>query len=416
MRQTFTPIFAVLASVAILLTAHGLQLTATPLYANELEWSVSEIGYIGSMYFFGFMLGCFTIPTLVSWVGHIRIFAVVTSTATASLLLLTLDSHMEFWLLARLVTGWSLSGIYMVIESWLNERSTSETRGFILSVYTSLTLFAICIGQLLIGLDYPYVGFLVIAAILLAIGSVPVGLTRSPAPLPISRVKFELSSVFTSARVAVVGSMVSGLVTSGVWVLGPIVAVSYGLQSNQVGLFMSLTVLGGALLQVPVGRWSDRVDRRLVIAILSSAAFVLSLAACFMSNAPVWLIYTAMFLFGGLTFPLYSLSLAHANDNSTMPLIQTGSVVLLLHSGGAVVGPFFVSPLVERYDFGLFAFAAVVLAVFSAWSFYRLRTHPNPKAHFEPFTAVARTTQEAFDDHESDDVTYEVVIDDEEGE
>jgi len=270
--MNFGSIAALLLSVAILLTGHGLQLTIAPLFASELGWSVQMIGYTGSAYFTGFVLGCLTIPRLVSRVGHIRVFAVLSATATSALLLLILFDILQGWLLARLITGWSVAGIYMVIESWLNERTTAENRGFVLSVYTVLTLLSVSLGQLLIGTGLPTISLVVMGAILLALGAIPVGLTRSPAPQPIAEVGFQFMGVYRHAHVAIVGAFVGGLVTSGFWALGPILAKSLELADSQIGWFLSITLFGGAVLQLPVGRMSDRYDRRVVMRALPSPA------------------------------------------------------------------------------------------------------------------------------------------------
>ena len=106
---------ALLASVAILLVGHGLQLTLMPLYAVELGWAPDLIGYTGSSYFLGFVVGCMTVPPLVSRVGHIRVFAVLIALATAALLFIGMVDQLWFWLLARGLSGWAFAGIYMVI-------------------------------------------------------------------------------------------------------------------------------------------------------------------------------------------------------------------------------------------------------------------------------------------------------------
>jgi MFS family permease len=402
MFNVFISVSALLLSVFILLVGHGLQLTLAPLMAQGLGWSTSLIGYTGSSYFLGFVIGCLTVPRLVSQVGHVRVFTVLAASATSALLLLGLFDRFEVWMVARLTTGWAMAGIYMVIESWLNERTSTENRGLVLSAYTTLTLASMCFGQLLIGVGLENLQLILLAAILLSLGMIPVGLTSSPVPTPIPKVGFQFKEVYKGAHIAVGGAVVGGLVTSGFWVLGPIVAAGYNLTPGQIGIFLSVTLLGGALTQLPVGRLSDHYDRRLVLASLTGTGAVVCLLAIWFSKTDPLLLYLFMFLFGGTTFPIYAISLAHANDHTSLPLIETGSVVLMLHSLGSVIGPVVIAQFIQSDKAGLFIFSALALLAFSAWSVWRLRTHKAPRHHFEPFPDVPKTTHEVMAIHEPD--------------
>ncbi|MCB1647064.1 MAG: MFS transporter, partial [Pseudomonadales bacterium] len=164
MTGVIASVTALLLSVGILLVGHGLQLTLVPLFAANLGWAPEKIGYLGSAYFLGFVLGCLSVPRLVASVGHIRVFAVLVASATAALLALGVLENFSFWLCCRLVTGWAFAGLYMVIESWLNEKTSGEYRGSVLSVYTIITLLGICAGQMLIGLDIPRTQLIMLGA------------------------------------------------------------------------------------------------------------------------------------------------------------------------------------------------------------------------------------------------------------
>ena len=393
MRHTLSPLWALLISVFILLVGHGLQLTIVPMQADNLGWSPVTIGYLGSAYFFGFVVGCITIPRLVSTVGHIRVFAVLTATATISLLSLSLVESPGFWLASRAITGWTLAGLYMVIESWLNERASTENRGLVLSIYTVITLVAIGMGQLMVGFELNATQLIVLGAILLSLGAIPVGLTRSPAPEPIPKITFNLKEVYRASHVAVIGALASGLVTSGFWSLGPVIGKLQGLDPAGIGIFMAITITGGAVLQLPIGRFSDRRDRRQVIAIVALLGALLSQVAILISGFHPYAIYVLMFLFGGLTLPMYSICLAHANDNTRLPLIEVGSVILLVHSVGAMIGPIFVSVILAYTEVALFIVAELILLLLCLWTFWRIKTHKSLGRHYEPFSDVPKTTQ-----------------------
>jgi len=383
---------ALLLSVAILLIGHGLQTTVVPLYADSLGWSREVIGYIGSAYFAGFVVGCLTIPRLVSRVGHIRVFGVLASTATAALLAVGTWNVVAVWIIARFVTGWCFAGLYMVIESWLNERTGAEQRGGVLSVYTIITLLAMCVGQSFIGFELDNSRLVMLGAILISLGTIPVGLTRSAAPAPIPAVNFRLKEVYRVSQVAVVGAFCGGFVTGGFWSLGPVVAKAQHLSSQQIGLFMAVTILGGAIFQMPIGRLSDYADRRLVILGIALLGLGVCIAAPFATALDPRLLFMLMFVFGGVSFPMYSLCLAHANDNTQLPLMDIASVILLMNSVGSVFGPLVVSHLLAYTDFGLFIVAGVVLGALAAWTAWRVRLHSVARRFFTPFVSMPRTT------------------------
>tara|TARA_R110001632_G_scaffold3696_3_gene16341 strand:- start:21807 stop:23084 length:1278 start_codon:yes stop_codon:yes gene_type:complete len=389
--------FSLLFSAAILLVGHGLQLTVVPLYAISLGWEADLIGYIGSSYFLGFVLGCLTVPRLVARVGHIRVFTVLVALFTASLLFIGLVDNFVLWLLARCLIGWGIAGIagiYMVIESWLNDKTSIEHRGSVLSVYTVISLSAICVGQLLVGFDLGYAGLFMLAAALLVLGIVPVGLTRRAAPQPIPAVSFSFRRLFAVSQVAMVGAFFGGLVTGGFWALGPVIADANQLSAGQVGVFMAVTILGGTALQLPVGRLSDRIDRRYVITGLAVVAVLTSIAAIMLDSRTPEVIYVTMFLLGGLSFPLYSLCLAHANDNTDLSIMEVGSGVLMMNSVGSILGPLIVSFLLGYTHMALFMVSGVALSILACWTLYRIRFHDVAREHYEPFVNMRSTTQE----------------------
>lgn len=387
------PVAAIFLSVAILLSGHGLQLTLVPLYADQLGWTTVEIGYTGSAYFMGFILGCLVVPKLVARVGHIRILAVLSAGATSALLLLAILTYLEVWLVGRLITGCAMAGIYVVIENWLNESATRDTRGTILGIYTMLTLIAICVGQQLISVPTTTDHLVMTGAVLLAVGVIPVLLTQSPAPQPPPVPGFKLKEVYREAHVAVIGAFMAGLVTAGFWVLGPLVARAQGLALEQIGIFMAATLLGGAIWQIPAGKLSDRIDRRWVILLLAAIAVAVCVSAMLFAEQSVLLTYLFMFLFGGATFPLYALCLAHANDNTALSLMEVGSVILMVNSAGAMLGPIAIAWVMRYYSGGLFAFSAVVLSVFCLWCLWRLTIHHTARKFYEPFSNIPKTSQ-----------------------
>ncbi len=412
MVVVFKSLLALFTSLVVLLIGHGLQLTLSPIYADQLGWSTDLIGYVGSAYFAGLIIGCLTIPKLVSRVGHVRVFTVLTASATSALLVLGLSEAFVVWLIAKSVTGWAISGLYMVIESWVNEQTTRENRGFVLSVYTVLTLVAIGIGQLLVVDGQDFRAMIIAGAILLALGALPVGLSRSSNPAPIPTVGFKLKAVYDASHVAVIGAFVGGTVTAGFWALGPLVAKA--LSVEQIGTFMAVTLLGGVLMQMPVGRLSDHYDRRLVIAGLALLGALVCTGAAFTGSENSMATYFCMFLFGGATFPIYSICLAQANDNTELPMIEVGSVILIMNSLGAVVGPILIAKAMGFSSAGLFIVSAIVLGIFAGWVLLRTSLHKISRKYFKPFRDIPKTSHEVIEisEHGAD---YDGVVEESSG-
>jgi MFS family permease len=400
MTRYLVPIAGLLLSVAILLIGHGLQLTLIPLRGELLGWSATEIGLTGSAYFLGFVAGCLAIPRIIARVGHIRTFAVLAAVATAVILLISLSASLAAWLLLRFATGCALSGLYMVIESWLNEKSPNELRGAILSLYAMLTMVAIASGQLFLGASNPIEATLFItAALFMCLSILPVGLTGSSAPQPVHEVQFRPRQLFRTSQVSVIAALLGGMVTGSFWALGPLYASQRGLSAENVGLFMTATILGGAALQFPLGRLSDRIDRRVVILAVTACGAAAAIAMWwFTPDGSDWL-YALAFLYGATSMPLYALCVAHANDNITAStFVETASGILMMNSIGSVVGPTLTAPLMSLFGPGaMFGFATLCYVASAVWCLVRLRAHPVERGHYQPFASLPKTTQGAID-------------------
>jgi MFS family permease len=398
--STLPPLMSLLASVAILLFGHGLQLILLPLRAKSLGWSTDAIGLTGSAYFLGFVIGCTTVPRLIARVGHIRTFAVLSAMASSTLLALYASDSFFAWLVLRLVTGWALSGLYLVIESWLNERTSSEQRGRVMSIYTVITLAGIGGAQLLIATaspDSPQLFF--VGSMLLSLSIVPVGLTRAIMPSPVSTVSFRLAGLMRRAPVTFVCGLLSGMITGAFWALGPVYASSIGLPPASIGLFMGAVVLGGAAFQLPSGRLSDHLDRRLVILLLCAGGAIAALVGSALQTQREAVVLALAFLYGGASMPLYALCVAHANDRSPAgEFVETASGTLMMNSIGSVIGPVLAALLMSWLGPpGYFVLAALCFAAGVVWCTIRLGGHAEARDYFEPYVALPDTTQGVID-------------------
>jgi len=279
------------------------------------------------------------------------------------------------WIGFRFVTGLCLAGLYLVVESWLNDHAANETRGLVLSSYVMVNYGAITLGQMLVTL-YPVTeaGNFMVSAMLSSLAIVPVALTRSAQPAPITIVRFRPAQIYRAAPVALLASFMIGSANGAFWGLAPLSAADSGLSVDQVALFMSMAVLAGAIVQWPVGHLSDRVDRRLVLLALLVGAATAGLML-FLTSASGTTLLLFGILFGALALPGYSLAAAHAYDKTpASDIVSVAATILLANGLGSVIGPLMAAAfMLAEGPRGLFLFTAMAQALLAAYVFYRTR-------------------------------------------
>lgn len=381
--MSLAPIAALLLSVFILLVGNGLQGTVLPIRADIDGFSAIEIGGIGAAYYFGFTIGCIAGPFAIKRVGHIRAFAALAAIAAASTMLHALIVSPVPWYVFRCMTGVCFAGLYMIIESWLNEHSSNENRGLVLSIYQVVNLTAITGGQFLLNAAQP-AGFelFAIVTVLIAVGLVPVALTTATAPRPIQQTRLRIRWLYGISPVAVLGCIAVGMANGAFWGLAPVYARLSGLPVSEIAFFMAVTIIGGAILQFPLGRLSDHYDRRYVLIAACMLCAMAALGLATLSEYSHMLMLTLAFLFGGFAFPIYALSIAHAND-----LVEPGdrvnvsSGLLLVFGLAAVVGPVIASAIMEMTSHqALFYFTAAVHILTAGFAYYRTTRRNAPAA------------------------------------
>jgi MFS family permease len=413
MSQAIGPLTALLLGVAILFFGNGVQGVLLPVRATLEAFATTSIGLIASAYSAGFMVGCFCMPYIVRRVGHIRTFAVSAAIAASVVLLMVLAVHPLVWIPLRALSGVCFAGLFMVIESWLNECATSVNRGQILGVYMVINLTAVTVGQMMLPFGDP-AGFSLFAltAIAITLALVPVGLTTSSAPQPLREVRLRLRRLYAMSPVGVVGGFFVGLANGAFGGLGAVFATQIGLSITGVALFMSASLVGGALAQLPIGRLSDRTDRRKVIVGLCVLAALAGGALALLGDArqsepllgvdaglalasPFALIAVAT-LFGAALYSQYSLCVAHTNDFvSREEFVEASSGLLLTWAIGASIGPILGAFAMDALGVGgLFLYTAAVHAGFAGFTVYRIsRRAAVPPAEREPYVAAGRPSR-----------------------
>ena len=366
--------------LTLIMIGNGIQVVLLGLRASAAGNSNLITGIMMGGYFLGFLFGSIIVPKILSKVGHIRTFRALASIASASVLLHLLFIDPFSWGILRMITGFCYAGMFIVVESWLNERATNETRGRILSVYMIITMTGLGAGQLISGFDDGVsLNLFLLASILVSLAVVPVLITASKAP------DFEAPEMVSFRRLiqisplALIGLLVTGIVVAMLLGVGTIYAKNIGLTTGQTSLFMASVTIGVFCLQYPIGRISDRFDRRLVIlgTCSSAALFALILNILGKDNFKLLLLFTA--LYGGTSLTLYSLFIAHANDYLTpSQMVSTSSSLLMVNGVGAVIGAPMVAASMDLIgDWSYFSLIGSIHFGLAIFILYRMMKRPS---------------------------------------
>lgn len=374
MRSTIVALAAPLLSTAILFVGGGLNAVLIPVRAGLEGFPTLVIGLLGTMAAVGMIVGCMHAPHLIQRVGHIRAFAVLAACTAIVVLLHGLVLEPWVWLLLRIPTGYAFAGLATVIESWLNAGAGNRWRGQVMAVYMVIQLGTLTAGQLLLMTADPETLVLfAVVAIAVTASLIPVGLTRAIMPGPLAEVRLRPVYLYRLSPSGSVGAVAVGLILGAFWALAPLYAQQLGLGTSRIAIFMSVAVVCGAILQYPLGRLSDVIDRRRVITIAGAAATAASLGlasiAAHLPFGPTIFIG----LFGAFAFTLYPLCVAHVNDHvSEGGFVEASSGLLLLYGIGSVIGPILAAGAMTVFgSSGLFLFIAAVNAVLVAFVLYR---------------------------------------------
>ena len=371
--------WAMLLGFGILMLGDGLQGTLLPVRAGLAGFSATLTGLIMSVFYLGFLLGSLMTPWMTVRVGHIRVFAAFAAVSSAAILVHAIFVTAPAWIAMRFVSGFCFAGLYVVAESWLNDRASNETRGTLLSMYMIITYIGVGGGQLLLNLaspeDYP---LFILTSILISIAVVPLLLSAGSPPAHRESVRMSLLQLYRLTPLGVVGMFGVGLVTATFFALGPVYAQRIGLDIRDISYFMTAAVIGILVLQAPIGVLSDRFDRRLVLTITT---FLTALAAALCVPAAEFslpALFFAVAVFGGLAFPLYSICIAYANDHLEPSQMIAASGALVLTGGlGAIAGPVLIAALMDRFgDATLFWSIAAVHGITGVFAVLRILSRP----------------------------------------
>tara|TARA_B100000029_G_scaffold263388_1_gene259568 strand:- start:311 stop:1600 length:1290 start_codon:yes stop_codon:yes gene_type:complete len=395
--------WALFTGYFVLMIAHGFQGNLLGVRTVIEEFNFIATGSIMSGYFVGYFSGANLIPKLVGKVGHIRVFAAFASMASLSILLHAIFVNPMIWTLGRFITGFSIVAIFIVMESWLNDRANNRTRGQLLSIYMFITLIGLSLGTLLLNFSSPekYEPFILIS-LLLSSALIPILLTKRKAPKFKKLGYIDIKGLYKTSPLASVSMLCTGLIHSALFTLGAVYAAAMNFSIFEISLLLFLITISGGIFQWPIGFYSDRSDRRIVIIFTTFFAALFSILAIFASGTSLENMYLAsgvgidkiMFfiyaaLYAGMAIPLFTLNLAYVNDYIPKEkFVAAGAGMQIIFAIGAMAGPFTCSLLMNKFGTnGFFVHLLIFHLIIGIFGLYRItkRTYKeNPESTFTP--------------------------------
>ena len=403
--------WALFLGYGVLIVAHGLQGNLLGLRAVLENFNIIATGALMSGYFVGYFVGATIVPNLVGKVGHIRVFAAFASTASLSILLHSIIVDPYVWILGRFITGFSIISIFVVVESWLNDRATNKTRGKVLSIYMIITFVGIGIGTLLLNFNNPtnYEPFILVS-LLLSIALVPILLTKRKPPTfkKISRIK--IKELYKISPLGTFSMFCVGFIHPAIFTMGAVYGALMNFSILEISLYLFLITIAGAIFQWPIGYLSDRFDRRIVLVITALFGSILSILCFFsVSSSPDFinlssnwrnilqhisnhrfLFYIFISLYAGMSLPLFSLNLAYVNDFlHKEKFVSAGAGMQIIFGISAMIAPFVCSFFMKIFGpNGLFIFLFIFQTLIVLFGFYRMikrrSIEDNPDNTFTP--------------------------------
>jgi MFS family permease len=382
-------LLGLLGGYTILVCGNSLLTTLISLRMLQAQRTALDVGLVQSCYYLGFIVGALGLGPLVARIGPQRAFIGFGALAAlAALGYLSFDSP-DIWAVLRLVTGFSMVGVFTSIESGVNGAVPNAQRGRAFALYLVLTYLGVSIGQFLLGLGAPgsnlehgLVNGLFVAAL---IPAALIGDWQQAAPSPAAAAQAvnasplatpkrptllldglrELHRATPRSLPACIGA---GLLSSAFYALTPVYLARIGFPAGDISRAMGVVLIGALLSQWPVGRLSDRLGRRATLGAVALVA-ALAAAALIVVRAPL-LVNGLLFLYVALTFTLYGVIVSDVNDHVDQARrVQTSATLLLVFSLGGAAGPTIASVFMRLIGpGGLYVFALAVTLGLAALS------------------------------------------------
>ncbi|HEV7344971.1 MAG TPA: MFS transporter [Devosia sp.] len=394
-------IYALFLGSALLMFGGGLQGLLLSVRGAEEGFSLLALGLIGTGWSVGFVAGSITVPVVVRQVGHIRAFSVMAAIGTVTILLNLLLINDISWILLRALSGFCFAGAAMIVESWLNEVAENKSRGTIFSIYVTINMAASTLGQIAMAVTGAagYLPF-VLGAISFICAVLPTALTSTPQPRPMASARIDVGLLYRTSPVAVMAAFSVGMANGAFGTLAPVYGYAQGLDPTGISLLFAVAAILGAVAQIPFGRLSDRIDRRLVMIGLAGFASLVGALTVVINPGPNWMMFVLFGAYGFAANPIYAVAVAHANDfakDGDFAKIAGG--MLLVLGVGLAIGPAVASLIMGAWSpVGLFIVTAAFHGALAITAYLRMRVRKSLdaayRAPFQPLGGDRQVTSE----------------------
>ena len=403
MNKVFKNSWALFMGMGAIMLAYGYQNALLGVRAVIEDFSLASTGFMMSGYFVGYFIGARTIPSIISGVGHIRVFAAFASVASLAILVHSIFINPLTWFVLRVITGYSMVSIYTIAESWLNDRSSNKNRGKVLSIYMIILYGSMGLGMFMLNFSSPekFQPFILIS-VLMSAALLPILLTKRKPPQFKKIQSMSLKDLYNSSPLGMVSAVLYGIVQSALFTLLAVYAAAMNFSIFDISLVTFLLAISGAVSQYPVGYISDKFDRRKVIIYSTFGAAIFAFLAIFsvgtmylpegLGSSKLWF-YIFLVLFSVCSLPMFSLILAHTNDFITRDkFVAAGAGLQFAFGLGAISGPFLCSLLMGLVgNNGFFVFLIFFHCVIGFYGIHRMKVRPSEDNPDSQFVAVPTT-------------------------
>ena len=389
--------WALFTGMGLIMLAHGFQGSLLGVRAVQENFSLTSTGFMLSGYFVGYFFGAKTIPSLISRVGHIRVFAAFASAASIVVLLHSIIISPFTWFILRVITGFSMVCLYTIAESWLNDRASNKNRGSVLSIYMIVLYSSMALGMFFLNFSKPenFQPFILVS-LFMSLSLIPILLTKKKPPRFKTISGMTIKELFEASPMGMVSAALCGISHSAMFSLIAVYAASMNFSIFEISFVTFLIAISGAISQWPIGKLSDSYDRRTVIIYSTFLSSFFALCAIFstgnmhlpdgLASSKTWFyIFTGLFAFFSL--PLFALIFAHTNDFvSKEKFVSAGAGLQFVFGLGAMSGPFMCSLFMDLIgENGFFIFLIIFQSSIGFYGIYRMRVRSvigNPDSQF----------------------------------
>ncbi|PLY10325.1 MAG: MFS transporter [Arcobacter sp.] len=370
-KSVFIAISSLFFSIGFLAIGYGMIMTFVGVFLKENGSSDMVIGLINAAFFLGAMASAIFSQKIISNIGHIRSFVTFASLMVITFLLHSLFLNEAFWAILRLISGFAYYGLLIILESWLNEKSSNEQRGQILAIYTAVFYLSTAVGQLLLNIedDFKHMIFS-IGAVLVLFSVIFIAMTKIKEPILQPFERYSFPKLYNVVPLAVTGSFISGFFIGGFFTMVPLYILKVFDSKEVLSLFMTFTLIGGLLSQWPIGKLSDIYGRRKLISFTGFFTAIISLMFILLPPSET-MTYILGVLLGISIFCIYPLSLSRANDviDENKDIVEISRALLFAYGMGSFFAPVIIgigfNYLSHQILFIMFLILGVYLALYS---------------------------------------------------